>query len=338
MELSERVLYFIHKHGLIRRGDKIVVGLSGGADSVALLLVLIRLQPALGIRLHAAHLNHNLRAGADTDQRFVEKLCSSFNIPLSIKKWANPPSKNDKGSLENKARQQRHAFFREVIRKEKADHIALGHHKDDEAETVLMRIIRGTGLQGLRGMMPCTDIEGLPVIRPFLNISRNDIEAFLTKEKQSFCMDPTNLTTEYMRNKVRHEIVPFLAKYNGDIVNALTNLGLIAGADYEYLEEMADKTLAKCVKRLSAAKVTLDLEKTKKLHIALRRMMIRKAIGFLSKDTSGIGVGHILDIDNLILTGPGNKASLPYNIEAYISKNIIVLKKSKSFDVKKPDR
>ena len=177
------------------RGDTVIIGASGGPDSTALTHILHALQYEIGFHLHIAHYNHNLHRQSGRNQKFVEKLAEELNVPCTTQMWRHP-HRRKKGSLEDAARQRRLQFFSHLSKRIGARAVVLAHTKDDLAETVLMRILRGTGLQGLRGIAQQKELNGVRIFRPMLNTSKEEILSFLKKRKIPYRNDPTNRPKE----------------------------------------------------------------------------------------------------------------------------------------------
>ena len=241
--LKDEALATITQHALIERGDTILVALSGGADSVALLHVLHALVPTLGFSLCAAHLNHGIRGEeADEDQAFVQRVCDALGIALLTRNVDVPAAAaQQKQTLEQAARACRYAFLREAAQALGASKIALAHHMNDQAETLLLHLARGSGLTGLTGMRP----QNQELIRPFLYCTRAQIEAYLAQESLPFRTDSTNLVAEYTRNKLRLDIIPaFEAHVNPAFVKSLCSAAELLLADETYLDGLARDALA----------------------------------------------------------------------------------------------
>jgi tRNA(Ile)-lysidine synthase len=206
--LSERVLPFIRRHAMLRGGDVVLVALSGGADSVALLDVLRTLAPELDVRLHAAHVDHGLRPESGEDAAFVADLCARWDIPLQIERVEveRAPGAAWEG-LEAAARRSRHAALGQVAAAVGANRIATGHTADDQAETVLMRLLEGAGPRGLGGIAPVRGVY----VRPLLDVSRASIEAHLCAREIGWVEDASNRDPRFVRNRMRAEVLPFLA-------------------------------------------------------------------------------------------------------------------------------
>jgi len=321
--ILEKVKATIKKHGLIVKGEKILVAVSGGPDSVALLCLLRSLQKEYNLRLHIAHLDHMLRKDSQRDAEFVKSLAEKLNIPLTSGQ-INLKELSTKGSGEEIARRARFGFLFKVASDVGVKKIALGHNRDDQAETVLMRIIRGSGLYGLAGILPKREIAGFCVIRPLVELSRKEIESYLKKKKIKPCIDASNLQDVYFRNKIRHNLMPLLEReYNENIKDVLSNLAECAGADYDYLNKAADRFIKHCG-------ISLDPVRLKKTHPAILRMALRKCIVSLAGDTRRITFRHIKEIEDLLLNRPlGSIVDLPKGV------SVVKRKKSLSFFLRK---
>ena len=307
----------IKKYRLIKKGDKILVGVSGGPDSLTLLLLLFSLKNKLGLTLHVAHMDHGLRKDSHADALFVERWGEKLGIPVTAARL-NPELKEKRGSLEEICRQARMDFFIRIAKKIKADKIALGHNLDDQAETILMRILRGTGLSGLSGISAKRKIKDMIFIRPLLETSRKEIECFLKRKNVKPRIDSTNKEEVFFRNKIRHDLIPLLRnKYNQNIVEVLVNLAESISYDYEYLDQVARK-MAK------GNNLRLNLKKIKSLHPAILRLKIRQSIACIQGDTRRIGFQHIKELEDLLNNRPiGSIVDLPKGISVEKTRNTL---------------
>ena len=237
--MLNKVCSFIRQQGLINRGDTVICALSGGADSVALLYALYLLRDRLGIRLEAAHFNHCLRGEeSQRDENFVRELCEKLDIPLNISRGEIVPGQK---GLENAAREARYAFLCSLPGK-----IATAHTADDNAETVLMRLIRGTGLRGLGGIPP---VNGC-VIRPMLTVTRQDVEGFLREHDLPHVEDSTNAGDAFLRNRLRHHVMPLLKQENPRLAENLSTMALRLRLDEDALSQQAGFSQLPPVSRL----------------------------------------------------------------------------------------
>lgn len=321
--LTKKVLASIQAHRLTRPGQTILIGVSGGPDSMALLHIFFELKLTLGIRLLAGHVNHGLRPAAKKDASFVKKACQHLNIPFFCKeiRVRRLPRKS---SLEELAREQRFAALITIAQRKQADTIALAHHRDDLTETVLMRILRGSGLEGLQAILPERQIHGMPFIRPLLEISRAEIEKYLTAQGIPFRRDPTNRQTRFLRNKIRHELLPLLEKsYQPQIRRILAQLAQTAAFDYDLLEEHAKKNFLKSRSAGGGSeRIILRLSSVQKLHPSMRRLVLRESFAQLKGDKRQLTLGHIQETEDMLLNRPTDSAvDLPAGIRVVKAKN-----------------
>jgi len=297
--ILRNVKKIVNASGALSGGDTAIVGVSGGPDSVALLHILLALRRESGLSLHVAHFNHNWRASALTDERFVRRLAGEWGLPCSC---AGMPAHLSKATtaLEERARAQRLEFFRRLAKKIDAKGIMLGHTRDDLIETVLMHILRGSGLQGMRGMLAHRQIQGTYLVRPLLGTTKRDIWEYLKHNRLRYRRDPTNRRTHFLRNRIRLELLPLLEKeYNPGIRTVLANLADTAGADYDYLGKVAEKLfsrMARCAGDNTAVRFTRGA--FARQPEAMRRMLIRLALERLQGNMNRLTLAHMREIEN----------------------------------------
>lgn len=312
--MIEKVLETIEENNMFQKGDKVIVAVSGGPDSICLLNVLYSLKDKLEISIAAAHVNHCLRGmEADGDEKYVEDYCKSLGIDFysrreDIKKVAE--EKNI--SLESAGRIVRYDFFDALKTKLSAQKIALAHNANDQAETVLMRIFRGTGLEGLAGIRPVRD--GI-FVRPLINVTRDDIEEYCEDNMLNPRIDKTNLESIYTRNKIRLELLPYLKEnFNQDIVNVLNRLADTTSRDNEYLEEISlNKFSYYC--EIKGNMVIINKDAFFEKEPVLSRI-VRNAIYKLKGNIYNLERVHIFEIINLSKSGTGKKIMLPNSLIA----------------------
>ena len=273
---------FILRHAMIKNGETVLVAVSGGADSLALLYGLHALHSQLNCQLHVAHLNHCLRPDADADADFVQQHAAHLELPCTLQSTDVPRLvKQWKLSVEAAARSARYEFFEEVCKQIGATKVALGHHQDDTAETVLMNLFRGSGSTGLKGITPVRDLK---FIRPIARFTRQQIEEFLASNGLVPRQDSTNTDTRYLRNRIRHALIPRLeSDYNPNIKAGLSRTADVLGAESEYLDTVAWEAFETCQVRdpdrakalTTLESVVLDREKFQQFHIAVQRRVLR---------------------------------------------------------------
>ncbi|HZU33012.1 MAG TPA: tRNA lysidine(34) synthetase TilS [Candidatus Angelobacter sp.] len=294
LAMVEKVLKYIRDLRLLQPGERIAVGCSGGADSVALLRVLLELRQELGIVLSVAHFHHQIRgAEADADRQFVEDLAAKFQLAFHSGSGDVPAySRDEKLSLETAARTLRHKWFDELIHQGKADKIATAHTLDDQAETVLMRVLRGSGTRGLAAIAP--EQKEKRLVRPLLNVSRKEIEAYLNALQQPWREDSTNLDLNHTRNRVRHKLMPLLeTEFNPAIRETLAIQAEVARAEEEYWDKELSLLLPRLVREgkpsrsgrntsgEAAEVVALDLAGLRSQSLALQRYILHAVAGKL---------------------------------------------------------
>ncbi|HVI41044.1 MAG TPA: tRNA lysidine(34) synthetase TilS [Anaerovoracaceae bacterium] len=309
--IKDRVKNTIVNNGLIEKGEHIVIGLSGGPDSVCLFHILYQLKEELGIKLHAVHINHGLRPGAaDEDQKYAETLCDDYQVPChSFSFDVNQIAREAGISSEDAGRQVRYRSFFQIAERITSEtggsvKIAVAQNMNDQAETILMRILRGTGTDGLCGIeyLRTEKNKGI-VIRPLLDVSREEIEAYCRENHLNPQIDLTNLEPIYTRNKIRLELLPYLSEnFNTNIITVLNRLSKIAKEDKDYFGERVDEIIAKNAVFKGQDRVGMPAEILCGEHPAIRHRIIMRlfeSIG-LSKD---ITAAHLEQADRLLKEG-----------------------------------
>ncbi len=274
-DLPNHVEAYCRRHAMFRRGDKVLVGVSGGPDSTALLDILFNLRSRLGIELVVAHFNHRLRGEeSDEDARAVARVAQCYGLPFvadagDVAAFA----KKARRGIEEAARHLRYAFFERVLGEVQADRVALGHNADDQAETILFHFLRGSGTAGLAGMPP---VRG-PFVRPLLGIRRSTIEKYCRRARLSTRMDTSNFNTDYTRNRIRLELIPALQNvYNPNLVPALLRMAEIVRADEAFMRTEALRVFASQAK-VTDDEVAFDRKAFDLVPLALQRRLVRLA-------------------------------------------------------------
>lgn len=300
--MISKVLEAIEKYSLINNGDGIVIGVSGGADSLCLLHILTSLKEKMGLRLYAAHVNHMLRGDESLgDESFVKYICGELNIVLEsvhidIKKLAK-----ERGlSLEEAGRIERYRFFDSVADRYKAERIAVAHNKNDQAETVLMNIIRGSGLDGLKGM----EYKRGRIIRPLLEIERAEIENYCREHGLTPRVDSSNLEDIYTRNRIRLDLVPYIDNlFKTDIVNSINRMAGLVKDDSSFIEQQMDKVYNEINIEIKNNEATLNLTEIRGYHIAVVRRVVRNLIKAVRGNLRGIENIHVDSVTDLVENG-----------------------------------
>lgn len=305
--LIDRIRKTIEKLRLIEKGDRIIVAVSGGPDSTALLLALNGLKDDYGLKLNIVHLDHMLRVPKETkkDFEYVSDLAKRLGLPLVFKKIDVRAYVKETGlSLEEAAREKRYEFLLEAAKDIGANKIALGHTLDDQAETVLMRLIRGSGSAGLRGIPPMRPLNGVFIVRPLIEVWRREVEGYLKRMNIRPRQDTTNLMHKFLRNRIRYELLVLLKKYNPKIKEVLARSAQNLSCDYEIVSDVIDKAFRVCAK-VKGDSVTVSLRRLKDNRIGIRHGILRKAIEVSKGSLRGIDYSHIEDIENLMKAEKG---------------------------------
>lgn len=303
MDLSQKIKSTIIDNGLISKNKHVLIGVSGGADSIALLHVLNNLKNKIGFHILVAHFNHNVRSSAQDDESFVKNTATDLNIPFKSEISKTLRLKN--GSFEERARNERLAFFLKTAKEYKCTHIALAHTKNDQSETVLMRLLKGTGLRGLQGILMSRTQDNVQIIRPFLNTEREEIEIFLRTKKIKWREDPTNKDSKILRNKIRHNLIPQLKKeYNPNINSVLSGLAQNSTQDYQFIEICAQKAMKKVITQKPPHTVVINTKAFLSQHASLQNLILQKCLLSLKSDHKPLASKHIGEILDLIANKP----------------------------------
>ena len=312
--MIEKVKRYAEKWHMLKKEDRIIVGVSGGADSVCLLFVLKEIQKTIPYELFVVHVNHNLRGeAAKADEIFVEDLCAKWEIPFfAYSENVELFAKNRKQSTEEAGRNLRRACFQETAEKVNANKIALAHHRNDSVETMLLNLARGTGLKGLGGIRP---VQGA-YIRPLLAVSRTEIENYLQEQELSYCNDMTNESDDYTRNRIRNHIIPYMERevnsasvqHMGDTMEQLQQI-------QDYMEESVNSIFDEIVAEEEDSYL-VKKEAFESLHLALRPLVLKKVLGLISASEKDIEQIHLQSILELFSKQVGRCVDLPYQILA----------------------
>jgi tRNA(Ile)-lysidine synthase len=304
----------ILKYSMLARGDVVLAGLSGGPDSVCLLVILDRLRGHFGIDLYASYIDHGLRPGETPGEiAFCEKLCLSLAVPFSVKSVDVKSFVKAHGlNKQEAARELRYKALNEAALTAGAAKIALGHTADDQAETVIMRLLRGAGTLGLSGIPPVRK----NIIRPIIGIERKKIERFLDTEQIGFLIDSSNREDKYMRNKIRRTVMPALKSLGPAMAIAIARTADIFREEDDYFELQATKALMKLISRKTDTAIELFISPMERMDKALLRRIIRRAVTAV-EGLRGIGFIHIEALLDLVKSGQsGDRISLPRGVRA----------------------
>ena len=319
LKMKTRIIDTIVKYNMLSTKDTVVVGVSGGADSVCLLFLLCSIAGEFEINIEVVHVNHNLRTTAERDEKFVEALCIDFEKRFEMKIPFYPVSFDIKElarkegiSLEEAGRMARYQAMRDRLGNKKGC-IAVAHHANDRAETMLFNLFRGSGIRGLGGIRPVSD----GIIRPLLGITRKEIEEFLLKEGLSFVTDETNLSDDYSRNKIRHNIIEYAE--NKICSGAVTNMSkaaeqLVQAEDF--LQKYTEESLSRCMILQGVDEISLSTEKLFLEDKYIRSRILHKAICDVAGKSKDIGLEHVNAVESILGSEGSKKVDLPYGTEA----------------------
>ncbi len=325
----------IRDHNLIEENDKILVGFSGGKDSSALLHLLMTLSKSYKIQIAIGHFNHKVRGDeANRDEEFCRQVGKDYSIDFFSDSYnMDNYAKENKISKEEAGRILRKKFFNRILREEGYNKIALAHNMDDQAETILMRIIRGTGLDGLKGI----DYKSGPIIRPILDISKSEIEEYINKEKISYVEDSTNKENTYNRNKIRNLLIPEIENnYNPNFKEALINLSNLAVEDSEFLDSYTASTYKGLSNREKDSTI-ISLDDFKKESLPIKRRLIRRVFLLENGNINNLSFKNVEDINNLS-QGPTGKAIENVNgLRIRTSYNDLIFEKNKKNNDNEPN-
>ena len=337
--MKDKVLKTIQKYNLIKEGDKIVIGVSGGPDSMCLLSILNQLKDELKFELIVAHVNHMIRQEADEETRYVQEYCNKINVECYIKKVnVLEKSSTERIGTEEAGRKARYEFFEEVLRNTGFNKVATAHNANDNAETLLMNIFRGTGISGLKGIEP---IRGDKFIRPLIECERFEIETYCEQEQLNPKIDKSNFENIYTRNKIRNVLIPQIKKeFNPNIIDSLNKLSSLAKQEDEFIQNYIDELIEELIinddKNMELNnqdsnvqnELILDLKKFNQKSDFIKSKVIMKSIQKVLGTTQGIEKIHVDDIITLCAKNIGNKYLTP-------NKHVKVLvKQGKIFFVK----
>ncbi len=329
--LEEKVLKTIKKFDMLSFDDKVLVGVSGGPDSVTLLKILLSFRQKYNLSIYIAHLNHMLRGKeSDEDANFVKDLAQKLDLPCEVKSCnLTEIARKKQLNLEEAAREYRYMFYLKTAQKFGANKIALGHNADDQVETVLMRFLRGSGLEGLMGIPSVRD----KIIRPLIECTREEIEKYCQEHKIEYRIDSTNKETIYFRNKIRLDLLPLLSQdYNKNIKDIILHLQSIISEVSAYLQQKTELLFREIVKVEGRARIIVDLKKFNPVDSVLKRRIIRKSIEVVKGNLYSISFTHNDEILKLTKSKSGEKEiSLSGNLRVKKSYDQLIIYKKKIF-------
>lgn len=314
VRMVTKVREFVRQQNMWEENDHIIAGISGGADSVCLFLMLLELKKEWNLKLTAVHVHHGLRGReADEDEAFVRELCEKYQVAFrSFRVDAADEARRRRISEEEAGRELRRELFEQVRCEEGADRIAVAHHRNDNVETFLFRLCRGSGIEGLCGMRP---VNGR-IVRPLLCVSRREIEAYLSERGQSYCTDRTNKENTYSRNKIRNQLIPYMEReVNAGCISHIADTMEQFLEIQEYMQEELAKIEKDCV-IFEEDRVYIIEESYSRQPEILRKMLLKKCLIHISGKQRDIGSIHIRALENLMGLQCGREVHLPYEVLA----------------------
>ena len=350
--MINKIKQYISKYNMLEKGDQIIVGVSGGADSVCLFHVLTELSESYGLTLYVIHVNHGIRGEeADRDEEFVRSLCKERGVSFTAVCKDIPFMAKAQGlSLEEAGRITRYEVFNQYLNAYKCNKIAIAHNKNDNAETILFNLFRGSALTGLTGINPVRD----NIIRPLLCLERQEIEAYLSNRSAGYLDDSTNFTLDYTRNKIRHGILKNAAEVNKQAISHISRAGDSLMEVGAFVEKMTLKAMERVLVRgdnvkrnlpkkdvyssdnnteikeaALQGKVQLLTEELLKEDIVIQKELVRKALSFLSGSLKDLEAVHVTAVLDLVSKQTGKRVNLPYGITAVKEYNHISLVRDK---------
>ena len=356
--MKQKILQTIKKYSLIENGDSIVIGVSGGPDSICLLHVLNELKNELNFKIYVAHINHMIREEADLETEYVKEFCNKIEVDCFVKRIDVVKIATElKKGTEETGRQVRYEFFNEILEKTNSNKIATAHNNNDKAETIIMNILRGSGTTGLKGIEPIRDNK---FIRPLIDITREEIEEYCINNNLNPKIDKSNNENIYTRNKIRNVVIPYIKQeFNQNIIKTINRLSEVITEENEYLNKITQETFNEInvgadlvpaqqnknenksitkpvgatssrphfeeIPQIKESTIILDLKQFNNLELVIKRRLILYTINELLGSTEGIEKINIDDIIKLCTNNIGNKYLMP-------TKNIkILVKKGKIF-------
>jgi len=325
--MKNKVIGTIKKYNLIQEGDKIVLGVSGGPDSISMLHILNEIKNEYKFDIYVAHINHMIRDDANEDEKYVKLYCEEKNIQffskrIDVQQFAN----NNKIGTEEAGRKIRYEFFEEVMQNVNANKIAIAHNKNDKIETIIMNLLRGSGLLGLKGIEPIRDNK---YIRPLIECEREEIEKYCNVCELNPRIDKTNFENDYTRNKIRNIVIPYIKQeFNPNIIETIDRLSQVATDESDFMDSQTQKAYQNLLIEKNDRKIVLRLKEFNKLDKVIKNRIVLLVIKEVMGTTQRIEKVHIEDIIKLCNNNIGNKFLTP-------NKNVKFLIKDKKIYIEK---
>ena len=325
--MKNKVLDTIKKYNLIETKDKIVLGVSGGPDSISMLNILNEIKNELNFEIYVAHINHMIRKEAEDDENYVQEYCKKNNIQFFVKRVDVVQIANtNKIGTEEAGRKVRYEFFEEVMKNVNANKIAIAHNKNDKVETIIMNLLRGSGISGLKGIEPIRDNK---YIRPLIECKREEIEQYCEENQLNPRIDKTNFENDYTRNKIRNIVIPYIKKeFNQNIIETIDRLSQVATDESDFIDKQTNKIYQNLLIEKEQNQIVLKLKEFNEQEKVIKSRIILLVTKQLMGSTQGIEKIHIEDITKLCSNNIGNKFLTP-------NKNIKFLVKDKKLYIRR---
>jgi len=336
LKLEEKFLAFIKQNNLLAGAEKVLLGVSGGPDSLVMLDLFFKYSNHFGIKIAAVHLDHLFREESGSEADFVEKKAAELEIDFYRKRVDVPQIAAEKKlSPEAAARQERFKFFREIYFKHDFDLLALAHHRDDQVETVLLNIFRGAGLRGLSGIEKQLSLNGIKIIHPLLNLNKEEILNYCRENELEPRIDKSNQQNIYTRNIIRNKILPIIEQeINPSVREVIARNAELIGEEENYLNLKAQEKFKNTLIESNEQSLSLDLEKLQNIHQVIRRRVLRTAYQSINQSIDDFYLEHILELEKLLEdNATGRGIDLPNKTRAEISYGKLLFFKEKSYEI-----
>ncbi len=335
--MVNKVHEYIKSLHMIEKNDRIVVGVSGGADSIALLFLLLKMKESYDLDLFVVHINHGIRMDASQDAEYVRKICDNHNLPLYLYETNIMKMAKEEGRTEEEmGRWYRYRCFDDVMRQVNSNKLAVAHHMDDQAETILFHLLRGSRIAGMEGMRPVTDfwyetdeigMTQKRIIRPLLSCRKQELMNWLREQKITWREDSTNTSNEYSRNCIRNQILPIMEEVNAQAVKHIADFAQEMTSYRMFIGKMISEYKEKEILQMQDGSYETDRCHLLQQDIVFAKTVIYEMLALVSGKKKDIGNVHVQDVYELLENQSGKRVSLPYGMEAEVSYEKLIIRK-----------